>query len=146
MESPANGVRRYYFDSDIPDAWPRQGQAGAADYSSLRFSDHVGLRWEAVHPFYPKDPVPGERIPILQVVMAVIDTALTGAGDPWQEAVASVVRDQNASRGSYHQFASTSLQSVGLPETAKGAHCSPPKSVNADVVALPPLEDLPKAG
>jgi len=81
------GIRQHYLNLDVPETWYRQAQTGFAYDSSLGFSDHVGFRWNAMHPFYPRDPRTDERIPILQLPMAMMDGPLMQSDDPWREAL-----------------------------------------------------------
>ena len=81
------GIRQHYLNLDVPETWYRQAQTGFAYDSSLGFSDHVGFRWNAMHPFYPRDPRTDERIPILQLPMAMMDGPLMQSDDPWHEAL-----------------------------------------------------------
>jgi peptidoglycan/xylan/chitin deacetylase (PgdA/CDA1 family) len=87
---PVRGIRQHYLNLDIPETWQRQAQAGFIYDSSLGYTDCVGFRWHAVHPFYPKDPRTGERLPVLQLPMAIMDGTLMQTADPWREALALI--------------------------------------------------------
>jgi hypothetical protein len=66
----------------------------------------VGFRWNAVHPFYPQDPRTGERIPILQLPMAMMDGPLMQSADPWGAALALIdqaERQQGVLTVNWHQ-------------------------------------------
>ena len=90
LREPVEGIRQHYLNLDIPETWQMQVKAGFTYDSSLGFSDRVGFRWGVCRPFYPKDPLTGEEIPILQLPMAIMDTTLMQTDDPWQEALSLI--------------------------------------------------------
>jgi peptidoglycan/xylan/chitin deacetylase (PgdA/CDA1 family) len=90
LSQPVKGIRQHYLNLDVPETWQRQAKAGFTYDSSLGYSGRVGFRWHAVHPFYPRDPLTGERIPILQLPMAMMDGPLMQTDDPWREALALI--------------------------------------------------------
>lgn len=81
------GVRQHYLRLDVPVTWRIQTGLGFVYDSSLGYSDRVGFRWQAHFPFYPLDPLTGERIPVLQIPLVAMDGPLMACQDPWAEAL-----------------------------------------------------------
>jgi peptidoglycan/xylan/chitin deacetylase (PgdA/CDA1 family) len=90
LGAPVKGVRQHYLNLEIPETWWIQAKAGLQYDSSLGFSDRVGLRWSSSRPFYPKDPLTRSEIPVLQLPLAMMDSALMKAENPWQVAVSMI--------------------------------------------------------
>lgn len=86
LGEPVNGIRQHYLNLDIPDTWHRQASVGFVYDSTLGFSDQVEFRWGMPHPFYPKDPLTGEEIPLLQIPLGIMDVPLMQMRDPWEAA------------------------------------------------------------
>jgi peptidoglycan/xylan/chitin deacetylase (PgdA/CDA1 family) len=89
---PIRGVRQHYLNLEVPETWHHQAQAGFSYDSSLGYSDRIGFRWGAVHPFYPKDPLTHIKIPVLQIPLAIMDAPLMHMPDPWQAALSLIDR------------------------------------------------------
>lgn len=84
------GIRQHYLNLEISNTWKRQAISGFSYDSSLGYSNKVGFRWNAVHPFYPKDRLTGKLIPVLQLPMAMMDSTLMKTANPWDEALALI--------------------------------------------------------
>jgi peptidoglycan/xylan/chitin deacetylase (PgdA/CDA1 family) len=86
------GIRQHYLNLDIPATWQHQAQAGFSYDSSLGYSDRVGFRWGAVHPFYPRDPLTGKKIPVLEIPLGIMDASLMRMDNPWQAVLSMIDR------------------------------------------------------
>jgi peptidoglycan/xylan/chitin deacetylase (PgdA/CDA1 family) len=84
---PVPGIRQHYLRLEIPETWRIHARLGFVYDSTLGYSDQVGFRWETCFPFYPIDPLTGEKIPVLQVPLAIMDGPLMRCLDPWSEAL-----------------------------------------------------------
>ncbi|MEM7129636.1 MAG: polysaccharide deacetylase family protein [Chloroflexota bacterium] len=89
---PVHGTRQHYLRLDIPDTWHLHNQLGFVYDSTLGYTDKVGFRWDRYTPFYPTDPSTGEKIPILQIPMVIMDTPLLQCPDPWSSALTLIKR------------------------------------------------------
>jgi len=78
------GSRQHYLNLNIPETWQIQAEIGLIYDSSLGFSKKTGIKWQATHPFYPRNPFTGEIIPILQIPMTIMDAPLMQSNDPWE--------------------------------------------------------------
>ena len=81
------GIRQHYLKLEIPETWRIHARLGFTYDSTLGYSDRVGFRWEAWFPFYPIDPLTGEKIPVLQIPLAIMDRPLMRCWNPWSEAL-----------------------------------------------------------
>lgn len=106
LAKPVKGVRQHYLNLDIPETWHIQARVGLVYDSSLCFLDRIGFRWNAPRPFYPKDPLTGDKIPILELQTAIMDSALVRIDDPWHEVeslIDRVEREQGVLTVNWHQ-------------------------------------------
>jgi peptidoglycan/xylan/chitin deacetylase (PgdA/CDA1 family) len=81
------GARQHYLNLDIPETWQLQAELGLAYDSTLGYSDRVGHRWGVCRPFFPRDPLNGERLPILQIPLSIMDGPLMRQPQPWDTAL-----------------------------------------------------------
>jgi peptidoglycan/xylan/chitin deacetylase (PgdA/CDA1 family) len=86
------GIRQHYLRMQIPDTWVIQSKLGFRYDATLGFSNRVGFPMDTCIPFYPAHPRTGERLPILQIPLLIMDTPLMASRDPWREAVAIIDR------------------------------------------------------
>ncbi len=87
---PVTGSRQHYLNLNIPETWQAQAKIGLTYDSTLGFSTKVGFRWQRPHPFYPKDPLTGHEIPILQIPLGIMDVPLMQSSDPWSVALSQI--------------------------------------------------------
>lgn len=78
--------------------WQIQARLGLRYDSTLGYADRIGLWEERCHPFWPQDPSSGERLPVLQIPLAIMDTPLLRHPDPWAEAT-RLIADVEAAGG-----------------------------------------------
>lgn len=90
LGEPIKGIRQHYLNLDIPETWQAQANVGLVYDSSLGFSTRPGFRWGTSRPFYPKDPLTGEEIRVLQIPMGIMDAPLMQEHDPWESALSLI--------------------------------------------------------
>jgi peptidoglycan/xylan/chitin deacetylase (PgdA/CDA1 family) len=81
------GVRQHYLRLEIPETWHIHARLGFTYDSTLGYADSVGFRWETCLPFHPIDSLTGQKIPVLQIPLAIMDGPLMRRRNPWSEAL-----------------------------------------------------------
>lgn len=92
LSKPVVGSRQHYLNLTIPETWQIQTKIGLEYDSTLGLARQIGFRWGSYHPFYPKDPVTGTEISLLQIPLGIMDVPLMQLPDPWQAACSLIDR------------------------------------------------------
>lgn len=90
--APVRSTRQHYLNLEVPETWRIHASVGLLYDSTLGYANRIGLKWDTSHPFYPKDPLTGEQIPVLQIPLAIMDGPLMQTREPWSEALSLINR------------------------------------------------------
>jgi hypothetical protein len=95
---PVVGSRQHYLNLLIPETWEAQARIGLQYDSTLGYTRRIGLRWGTSKPFYPRNPLTGTTIPILQIPLAIMDGPLMAMARP-EPAVAALIEQVEQEHG-----------------------------------------------
>jgi peptidoglycan/xylan/chitin deacetylase (PgdA/CDA1 family) len=95
---PVVGGRQHYLNLLVPETWEAHARIGLQYDSTLGYTRRIGLRWGSSRPFFPRHPRTGEKIPVLQIPMAIMDGPLMAMARP-QGAVEALIEQVEQEHG-----------------------------------------------
>jgi peptidoglycan/xylan/chitin deacetylase (PgdA/CDA1 family) len=80
------GYRNHYLRFKVPDTWKLLSEAGFKYDTTFGYNDMVGFRNGMCHPFKPFNLNTNKEINILEIPLAIMDAALFGSLNSFEEA------------------------------------------------------------
>jgi peptidoglycan/xylan/chitin deacetylase (PgdA/CDA1 family) len=93
---PAGGIRNHYLRFDGVSTWKAQEQAGFGYDSTYGFRNTTGTRGGLALPFFPRDPVVGAPIDVLELPLTIMDVTVFNRLGLGAEQAAELVKNQVA--------------------------------------------------